>query len=230
MVSIDKAVTAKITKSGISFEILVDPILAMDFKQGKEINIEKILAVNGIFKDASKGERSSAVDLVQNFKTTDVFKIAENILKEGDVQITTEQKRKLIAAKKLEIANIISKQGVDPKTKLPHPSLRIMNAMEEAHVRVDAFKPAKDQVEKILTAIQEIIPISVQRVAIAIKIPIQYAGKASSTIRKIVKIKKEEWKSNFWFALVEIPAGMRSEIYEKLNDLTAGSVEVKEIE
>ena len=40
-------------------------------------------------------------------------------------------------------------------------------------------------------------------------------------------IKKEEWKSDAWIAVVEIPAGMQGEIYEKLNNMTGGKAEVK---
>ena len=57
----------------------------------------------------------------------------------------------------------------------------------------------------------------------------QFAGKASSIIRNIAPVKKEEWKSDAWVAILEIPAGMQSVIYEKLNDLTSGQVEVKVI-
>ena len=153
--------------------------------------------------------------------------MAELIIKQGDLQLTTEQKRKLVEEKKKQIADLISKHGIDPKTKLPHPPTRILNAMEQAHANIDPIKPAKDQMEGVLTKIQGIIPISIERVEIAIKIPIKYAGKASSLLRNMAPVKSEEWGAQYWFALIEIPAGMQSDIYDKLNELTAGEVEVK---
>ncbi len=48
-----------------------------------------------------------------------------------------------------------------------------------------------------------------------------------SALREITDVKKEEWTSTAWIALIEIPAGMQADIYDKLNKLTAGRVDVK---
>jgi len=227
MVSVDDAVIARISKSGEHFEIMVEPDKALEFKKSKEGNIEEILAFPEIFKDSKKGEKHSSEDLQKAFGTTDVFEIAKKIILEGEIQLTTEQRNRFVEEKKKEIANIIARQGIDPKTKLPHPETRITNAMAEAHVHVDPFKPAKEQVKAVLESIQEIIPISLERIEIAIRVPIEYAGKASSIVREITDVKKEDWTSDSWIALIEIPAGIQSDIYDRLNKLTAGKVEVK---
>jgi len=227
MVSLDKAVTARLRKNNTQFEILVDPELALEFKKGKDISVENILAVSEIFKDARKGERIPERELMKHFGTTDIYRIAEEIIKNGDIQITTEQRRKLVEENKKQIAYMISRKGVDPKTNLPHPISRILNAMEEARVNIDPFKPPKEQFESVLERIREIIPIKVETVEIAVKVPIQYAGRVNSVLRNMVLIKKEEWKGDGWIAVIQIPSGMQSEIYAKLNELTSGSVETK---
>ncbi|MFH1445237.1 MAG: ribosome assembly factor SBDS [Nanoarchaeota archaeon] len=227
MVSLEDAVIARIIKNKIQFEILVDPEKAMDFKKGKNISIENILAISEIFKDAKKGERASIEELNNTFNTTDIFKIATAILKHGHIQVTTEHRRKEVEKKKKEIADIISKNAVDPKTKLPHPVNRIMNAMEEAHVNINPEKPSRDQIENVVEKIRTILPISIERIEIAVRVPIQYAGKVSSAIRSIAPVKSEEWKSDSWTAVIEIPEGMQSSIYDKLNEMTSGNVEVK---
>ncbi len=227
MVSVEDAVIARVSKSGMEFEILVDPDRALEFRKGNETNVEEILAVPEIFKDSRKGERHSSEDLHKAFGTTDIFEIARRILREGEIQLTTEQRHRFTEEKRKEIANIISRQGIDPKTKLPHPVTRILNAMSEAHVSVDPFRPAKEQVKAVLEKIREIIPISLERIEIAIKVPIEYAGKANSIVREITEVKKEEWTSSAWIALVEIPAGLQADIYDRLNKLTSGKVEVK---
>jgi len=227
MVSVENAVIARVSKGSEHFEILVDPEKALQFKKGIDVSIENMLAIKEVFKNSKKGERASASELEKAFGTTDVLKIASEIIRHGEIQLTTDQRRKLVEEKKRQIAEIISKQGINPKTKLPHPQQRILNAMEEAHMNVDPFKPARNQVEDVLAKIQEIIPVSVERVEIAIRVPMQYAGKANSVIRNMVSIKKEEWKSDAWIVVVEISAGMQAEIYSKLNEITGGNVEVK---
>jgi len=227
MVSVEDAVIARIEKSGVHFEILVDCDLALNYKKGDNISLENILAVREVFKDSGKGDRASDEELQKGFGTIDVFKIAELIIKKGDVQITTEHRRRLVEEKKKQIADIISKQGMDPKTSLPHPPQRIQNAMEETHIHIDPFKRAIDQIDEIVSKMQEILPISMEKVEVALRIPIQFAGKASSIIRGITPVIKEEWKSDAWVGVIQIPAGLQSEIYDKLNELTSGQVETK---
>ncbi|MBU0530400.1 MAG: ribosome assembly factor SBDS [Candidatus Aenigmatarchaeota archaeon] len=227
MVSLDKAVITRISKGSKNFEILVDPDKALEYKKGSPISIDNILAVNEIFTDSKKGERASDADLQEAFGTTDKLKIAENIIKNGQLQLTTEQRRHILEEKKKQIADIIFKQAVDPKTKIPHPVTRILNAMDEVHVNIDPFKSANDQVEQIIDKLRTILPLSIEVIEVAIKVPIQHAGKASSAIRSISKVKSEEWKSEYWFVLVEIPAGMQSVIYEKINAITAGTADIK---
>lgn len=227
MIPLEKAVIARLNKNGIEFEILVDPDMALEFKKGKNIALENILAVPEIFKDAKKGERVSENDLLKCFHTKNIWDVVSEIIKKGEIQLTTEQKRRFIEEKKKEIADIISKQTINPQTKLPHPPSRILHAMEESHVNIDPFRPAKDQIEMVVSKIQSILPVSMERLEIAVRIPIEYAGKASSIIRNTVKIKNEEWKTDAWICLIDIPAGMQSEIYQRLNELTKGKVEVK---
>ena len=99
--------------------------------------------------------------------------------------------------------------------------------MEEAHVHVDPFKRAADQLEGVLDKLQPILPISMDRVEVQLRVPMQFAGKASSAIRAIAPVKKEEWKSDAWIAVIEIPAGLQSEVFGKLNELTSGQVEAQ---
>jgi ribosome maturation protein SDO1 len=37
---------------------------------------------------------------------------------------------------------------IEPKSGLPHPIIRIENAMEEAKVKIDENKPAEDQISE----------------------------------------------------------------------------------
>jgi ribosome maturation protein SDO1 len=227
MVSVEDAVIARITKAGMNFEILVDPDMALEFKKGKEIAITDMLAIAEIYKDSRTGDRHSAEELQKAFGTKNLWDVAMKILKEGHIQLTTEQRNRMVEEKKKEIASIIAKQGMDPRTKMPHPLTRILNAVAEARVIIDPFKPAKEQVKSVLEKIQEIIPISLERIEVAIRVPIEFAGKANSIVREITDVKNEEWTNTAWIALIEIPAGIQSDIYDKLNKLTAGRVEVK---
>lgn len=228
MISLEKAVIAKLTKNGLKFEILVDPVKAMDVKTGKEIALEELIASEEIFEDSKKGLRASAVNINKAFGTNDLNKIAFIIVKEGDVQITTEQRKAMLDEKTKAIANIISKRGVNPQTNMPHPADRVLRAMEQAKVRIDLEKRVEEQIDGVLEKIQSIIPIRFEKIQIAIKIPPSFAGKACGIIRGFGSLIKEEWaKDGSYICLIEIPAGMQPDVYNRLNDLTHGQAEVK---
>ena len=228
MISLEKAVIAKLTKNGLKFEILVDPVKAMEVKTGKEIALEDLIASEEIFEDSKKGLRASGVNINKTFGTNDMNKIAYTIVKEGDVQITTEQRKAMLEEKTKAIANTISKRGVNPQTGLPHPADRVLRAMEQAKVRINIEKRAEEQIEEVLTKIQSIIPIKFEKVQIAVKIPPSFAGKASGIIRGFGTLVKEEWaRDGSYICLIEIPAGMQPDVYNRLNDLTHGQAEVK---
>ena len=228
MISLEKAVIAKLTKSGEKFELWVDPEKAMDLKTGKEIALEDLIASEEVFEDARKGLRASTVNINKAFGTNDLKKIAYVIVKEGEVQITTEQRKAILDEKTKAIANTISKRGVNPQTNMPHPADRVLRAMEQAKVRIDLEKRVEEQIDGVLEKIQSIIPIKFEKIQLAIKIPPSFAGKASGVVRGFGTMVKEEWaKDGSYICLIEIPAGMQPDIYNRLNDLTHGQVEAK---
>ncbi|NIM47384.1 MAG: ribosome assembly factor SBDS [Candidatus Aenigmarchaeota archaeon] len=228
MISVEKAVIARLTKSGEKFEIIVDPEKAMDLKTGKEIVLEDLLASEEIYEDAKKGLRASNENVNKAFGTNDLKKIVYTIIKEGEVQITTEQRKRMLEEKTKAIANIIAKRGVNPQTGLPHPADRILRAMEQSKVRIDLERRIEEQIDEVLKKIQTIIPIKFERIQIAIKIPPSFAGKASNIVRSFGTLLKDEWaKDGSYICLIEIPAGIQQEVYDRLNNLTHGQVEVK---
>ncbi|MDR1721992.1 MAG: ribosome assembly factor SBDS, partial [Methanobrevibacter sp.] len=78
MVNIDDAIIARLESYGERFEILVDPDLAADYRNPDKENvpIEKVLAVEEIFKDAKKGDKASEDGMKKVFETTDVLEVA----------------------------------------------------------------------------------------------------------------------------------------------------------
>ncbi|MCD6381759.1 MAG: ribosome assembly factor SBDS [Candidatus Aenigmarchaeota archaeon] len=227
MVSVDKAVIARLEKGGKHFEILVDPELAYAFREGKSVSFNEMLAVDEVFKDARKGLPISRQDLLDTFKTEDINEIAKIILKEGDIQLTTEFRRKKLEEKKRQIAEFISKNSVDPQTKNPHPPERIINAMEQAKVHIDVFKSIEEQIDDVVKAIRGILPISFEKIRIEVKIPSQYSGRAYGIIKSIGV--EPKWQSDgSLYAILEIPAGLRESLYTKINNITHGDCVIEE--
>lgn len=228
MVNLEDAVIARLEYYGEHFEILVDPDLASDFKHGEEINVEEILAVEEIFKDAKKGDKASEEAMMKAFETADHLEVAAQILKKGQIQLTAQQRKEMQEEKRLKVITTITREAINPQTKLPHPSRRIEIAMEEAKVRIDPFKSVDEQVNTTLKAIRTKIPIRFEKVKVAIRVPGDYTGKVYGAIPEFGTTTQEEWQQDgSWVAIVEIPGGMQDNFYRRLNELTRGQVETK---
>ena len=228
MVSLDDAVIARLKKGEEHFEILVDPDAAADIIDGKETNIVQSLAIDAIFKDSKKGTHASEETLKKSFGTSNLEEIAKLIILKGEIQLSTEQRHKMQVNKRYRIIDTIVRNAMDPKTKSPHPRKRIELAMDEAGVHVDPFKPVSEQVKTIIEVLRPIIPISMEQVKISVKIPSQFTGRAYGVARNYGTLEREDWQSDgSWIGIVRIPAGMQTDFYDRLNEVTKGNVSTK---
>jgi len=229
MVTLDHAVIARFVKDGSHFEVLVDPEMAMAFREGRGNTID--LATDEIFKDAKKGDRASSENLKKVFSTEDSMEIAKIIVKRGDIQLTTDQRRKMAEEKRKRVISTIAQNAINPQTKTPHPPSRIELAMDEARIHIDPFKSVEEQVNIVLKALKPLIPIRFEKIKIAVKVPPEYAGHLYSELHNLGKLLKEDWlKDGSWAGLFEIPAGMQSDFFNILNKKTHGNVITRIVE
>lgn len=228
MVTLDEAVIARLKKGGKQFEVYVDPDGAFSIKRGEEVDMEKILAVEDVFENASRGDRPAEKDIENTFKSQNVFEIARHIIEYGEIHLTTEQRKKILEEKKRKVINIIATNAINPQTKTPHPPARIEHAMQEAGVHIDHTKSIDDQVNIVMKAIRPIIPIRFEEVNIAVKISMEYAPKAYGPISKFGTLGKEEWqKDGSWIGVISIPAGLQDDFFGLVNSLTKGNAEIR---
>jgi len=231
MVSLDDAVVARLDSHGSHFEVLVDPYEAQKMRNGEDVDIEDLLAIDEVFKDASKGDRASDEHISKVFGTSNVEEVARKIVMEGEIQLTTDQRRKMTEEKRKQIVTYIAHHAINPQLKAPHPPQRIENAMNEARIHIDPFKSVEAQVKDVLDAIKPLIPIRLEKTTIAVKLSGDNYGKVYKDITDFGVIKKEEWTgSGFWIGLVEIPAGMQGDFFDRLNNKTHGEVETRIVE
>lgn len=235
MVSLDDAVIARYDTSGERFEVLVDPKMVWKIRNkedlGEDFDILNYLAIDTVFTDSNKGIRASSESMLKVFNNTEIDKISLDIITKGEIQLTTEQRKEMMENKRKQIVNTIARNAINPKTKTPHPPQRIELAISEAKISIDPFKPVDAQVQLILKKLQPIIPIRFEMIILAIRLSGEDYGKCYGDIKNFGKITKEEWqKDGSWIGLLELPAGMQSDFYDKINSKTKGNSEIKIIE
>lgn len=215
---------------GEKFEIMVKPDPALDYKLGKKKDISAVLVSDDIYTDSGKGTRPSAEKLLNAFQTEDQNTIAEIILQKGDLNLTTDQRRKMIDEKRKQIVTSIAKTYVDPKTHLPHPPLRIEQAMKDARVSIDPHKHVDEQVKDIVDKLRSIIALKSENLQLEITIPAQYASQSYAALKSVGSLRKEEWQNNGSLkAILEIPAAARPSMIDRLGSITKGSATVEMI-
>lgn len=240
-----KEIIARFFSHGKKYEILIDSGKYAQYMEGKIIDLRGVLISAGVFRDIGKvrtkekalmAESSGVVEQVPEnelkavFGTSDFFEAAKKIISEGEVQITTEQRKAFLESKRKKIIAFISAYAIDPRTRLPHPPLRIENAIEQAKVRIDPFKRAEDQINDVVGALKPILPIRFESRKIAFKIATQYASQCRRIIAGEGKVLREQWAPDFWFCEAEIPAGLQDSIFSRLNSVTHGQVESRSLE
>ncbi len=247
-------IIGRIEKEGRTFEMLLDPEKAWEakkiirdeinnrLKEGKEksritteellknpnISIDLIFESFTVFEDLRRGKKATDGDMEAIFNTTDGRIIASIILLEGEINWTKTQREEEREKKLKQIITIISKNAINPQNKKPHPYQRIEKAIEEAKVKIDLMRNAEEQVDDVVKSIRSIIPIRMEQVEMALKLPTAFTAKGYNVVAQLAQIKKEEWQSDgSWVSVVSLPAGLQMELIDKLNKLTHGRVQTK---
>ena len=228
MVSLEDAVIARFETGGNRFEILVDPKSAQDYKEGEEIDWEDAIAADGIWSDSAKGERAPEILVNNTFGTLELIEIYKKILEEGTIQLTSQQRKEMVEQKKKQIVARIVANAMNPQTGGAHPPQRIENAIEEARYSVDPMETVEKQVENVVKMIKPLIPISFEKIRVAVKIQAIYVGKCYGQLSGIGKIENEEYQTDrSWVGIMEMSAASYNKLEDVLGSVTKGTAETK---
>jgi ribosome maturation protein SDO1 len=216
---------ARIRKGSTTFEILVNMEDAMKVKKGES----EYLLVEGdaVFTDIKKGNRASNAELQVAFNTNDLDTIAKEIVRRGDVLVDSAHRGAEQEQKIKQIIDFLSRNAIDPKSGRPITAERLKSAINEAHVNIKNV-PLESQIHDIVDAISVILPIKIETRKIKVIVPALQTGKAYGLLSQYKE--KENWLANGSLeAVVNIPAGILIDFYDKLNSVTHGSALTEEI-
>lgn len=230
MISLDEAVTARLETHGERFEVLVDPDAALAMKRGDfEGDLEDVIAAEDVFENASRGDRPPENALEEVFGTTEPLEIIPEVIEQGEIQITADQRREMQERKHRELVQRITRNAVNPQMDdAPHPPDRIESALEEAGFQIDPMEPVENQVDDALDALRPVIPIRFDEVTVAVQLPPDYAGSGQAKIREFGDLESEEWQSDgSWVGVLTFPAGLQNDFYELANEVSSGEAETR---
>ncbi len=219
-------VIARIKVKGKHYEIFVDVEKALQFKKGSG-NIDNALSTNKIFYNSKEGLHVSDSDLMNAFGTSDIKKIAEKIIRQGEIQVPKEYKDKERENKKKQIVDFLARYAIDPRTNLPHTAERMSSAVDEAGINIDN-RPIGQQITEAIEKIRKILPIKIKTKRLKLRVPAEHTGKVYGLISEYKE--SENWLSNGDLeCMISLPVGLQEDFYDKLNEITHGSAITQEI-
>ncbi len=218
---------ARIKKAGKHFEIIVDMNEALKFKKGESMDVSAFMEGDAIYSDSGKGFRASDKDMKQSFGTTDLNEIASKIVKEGEVQTTQEHRSEKKEQKIKQVVDFLSRNAIDAQSGNPITAERIKTALDEAGVNIKDV-PVDKQINEIIEELSKIIPIKLETKKFKVVIPAVHTGKAYGAVNQYKE--KEDWlNSGNLEVVVNVPAGLVMDFFDKLNSATHGSATSEEI-
>ena len=230
MVSLDEAVIARLESGGHKFEILIDPEAAQAFRESGEIDWDDALATEGVWSDSAKGEHAGDEAVQEVFGTLELEAVCTAILERGDIQLTAAQRKELVERRYKQLVAHIASAAMNPQTGAPHPPQRIENALAEAKFAVDPLEALERQVERAVKALRPLLPISFEKMRVAVRIPAQHVGRCYGEMKALATITKEEYQPDgSWIAVLELAAGAHADLLDRLGSLTHGTAEIKQL-
>lgn len=218
-------VEARMKVKGKHYEISVDLDEALKVKAGQG-SVNNALQTPKVFYDLKKGTLASKEDLEDAFGTSDPYKIADHIIKKGEVQKTQEFRDEEKEKKIKQVVTLIVTNATDQNGR-PYTEDRIRSAIKEVHYAFDNRPPEK-QMQDVLHKLKEIIPIKIETKRIKLIIPAQFTGQVYGVLQEYKE--SEDWLANGNLqTIVAIPAGLVLDFYDKLNSMTHGAVQSEEI-
>jgi len=213
-------VEARIKINGKQFEISVDLDEALKVRADKG-NVSVALNSPSIYTDVKKGNVASNAELDAAFDTTDIYVIAERIMKKGEIQKDQDFRDSEREKRVKQVLDLILRNAVDQNGR-PYTEERIRRAIDEVHFNFDN-RPAEQQMNELVPKLASVIPIKIETKRIKLIIPARFSAQVYGMLKDYKE--SEEWLSNGDLqAIMNIPSGLQIDFYDKLNSVTHGAI------
>tara|TARA_Y100000310_G_scaffold270936_1_gene285019 strand:- start:102 stop:782 length:681 start_codon:yes stop_codon:yes gene_type:complete len=219
--------TARLDVGKSHFETMVDLDSAIKLKKGEDVDISEVIRDNEIWTDLKKGLRPAKDEIENAFKTTELAVIVEKIVKKGEIEVSQEFRDEAIEQKRKQIIDFLVRNAVDARTGRPFTPDILESALKQGGARIDK-QPIEKQIKGIIESLTKIIPIKIETKKVKVIIPAMHTGKAYGIIQEYKE--SENWLGNGDLEVIlNIPIGIQTDFYDKLNSVTHGSAITSEM-
>ncbi|KAI3646814.1 hypothetical protein MP228_009742 [Amoeboaphelidium protococcarum] len=165
----------RLRKKGKRFEIAGIPNKVTEYRNGVETNVEEVLQVHTIFTNVSKGQTASLDEVEKCFGTRDINTAVMEILRKGEVQVSTQERNNQLDALRKEIVNLVVNMSINPSTNRPYTTSIIDKCFNDINYNIQSQKSSKVQAIEIIKLIKEknIVPINRAKMRLMVRVPVK---------------------------------------------------------
>ena len=219
--------TARLRVGSLIFETMVDLDNALKLKRGMPIDINEVIRDQTVYTDLKKGLKAGSGDLKKAFGTDNFQEVVGKIVKKGEIEVTQEHRDAETERRRKQVVDFLIKNAVDSRTNRPFTPDMIENALDQAGAKIEN-RAIEGQINNILEKLRTILPIKIETKKLSIKIPAEHTGRVYGIIQEYKE--KENWLNDGSLEVVlNLPVGLQSDFYDKLNSITHGSAITKEL-
>lgn len=212
-----------------SFEIMTKPGTVRLFLEGK-LGWDKVLSADAIFTNAKKGNIAKSSDLTKVFGTDDVNKCAEIMVRQGDHQVSAQERKEDISQRKREILAYLHKTYTD-QTGLPHPLTRLEVAVTESKVKIDLSRSVHVQAEEIVKKMLGVLVFRKGTSQYSVSVPKQYRTSVGAIVNKFSpSLHKEIRGADNITWKMSLSLGDVDRFLLEMNSVTEGNFTLEKIE
>ncbi|KAH3732591.1 rRNA metabolism protein, SBDS family [Pelomyxa schiedti] len=209
----------------VTYEVLAKLGTVPKYREGN-LGLDKVLFADEIFTNVQKGEKAKGTDLRAAFGTDNVTDCIKVILTKGEFQLTADQRREKVEAKKREIINYIHKYYIDPRAKTPHPVTRIENALETLKIHVDPDLPVDRQIPDIVKRLPEVMPVKKSEIEATISVPHAFLGASAGVIARYCHVNREQYTDEGCNMAISLVPGDYDSLLAEMNRITKGAFQI----
>ncbi len=207
------------------FEINTKPGSVRLFLSGK-LGWDKVLAVDAIFTNLKKGNVAKSSELKTIFGTDDINKCAEIIVREGDVQVSAQERKADIETHRNQVLSYMHRSYVDQNGGA-YPLARLELILEEAKVQINPASSIHKTTEEIIKKMMGKAVFKRNSVDYTISVPKQYRKEVNAVVCKFSPNMHKEIRGKeeiIWKISIVIPDMDAFTI--EMNKITSGDFKV----
>ncbi|KAJ8600343.1 hypothetical protein CTAYLR_000666 [Chrysophaeum taylorii] len=142
------------------FEVACYPSKVVDYRAGRETDLDEVMQIETVFKNVRKGVVAGAKELNKVFKNKSPEEICVEIIKHGELQVSERERSAQQEAMLRDVAVLVSEKTIDNRTGFQPPVGAVEKYMREIHYAAPTSKSAKQQA---LDVIRRLEPLGIRR-------------------------------------------------------------------